>query len=1085
MLRLLFCILVFTSSVALAQQTASWQQEVAYDMDVRLDTERHRLAGQQRLVYTNNSPDTLRQVFYHLYFNAFQPESMMAKRNRHLPDPDRRVVPRIFELGPDEVGYQHVLSLTQDGMPVTYHVDDTVMQVELARPIPPGTSSTFEMVFEAQVPLQTRRSGRDNREGIDYSMTQWYPKMAEYDAVGWHAVPYVGREFYAPFGTFDVRVTLPSAYVLGATGVLQNPEAVGHGYDQRPDIGLTSTGPATDADSLTWYFRAERVHDFAWTADPDYLHVQTLVDDVPGRAEPVAVHLLYQPDVAPAWASLGEGVAGLMRFYSAQYGAYAWPQFTVAQGGDGGMEYPMMTLITGERSPGSVLGVTAHEFAHMWFYGMVASNETAFAWMDEGFTSFASSEGMNFVLRADSTGTAPPASHARSRESIVRLQLLNLYERPNKPADWYETNTGYSTAAYSAGDALADLLGYVMGDAVRDDFLRAYVERFRFRHPYPADVLATAQDVSGLQLDWLFEQFLEGAERYDYSAEDIDVEKTPGSMRSTVSLRRREPGVLPVDLRLRFADGTEERVTIPLSVMQGHKPIPAGWTVAPAWHWTEPTYDLVVEGPSPVVEAVVDPEGRMIDLDPSNNRTVRGGPDVPREFAGFFASPRSERDAITYALSPIALYAHDYGGGVGGQLRAALPNGRGTFQLGVTLWPEVIADETKGFDEVLPDFSPDDTPPPFPGFDPANPDSSPLDGIDYTVVYTRRLRALGPLDELRFDAQKHLGIAENRIALTKVLGRYPTLRNWSHTLRLTLGHQVRTSDRAFEDFDPLYPFFLDDALGFDTGFSRNPLLSARLDYRIGDAASEIAAFLEVGGSLGEMERPFEREGESANRLFVTATKSGGIGPFSGLARLALGFGSDQLSPQKWFGLGAASVETRWRSHAYRALAAAPDDPQDDLHFFALSGVGPVAPLVSRPYEPVAFEPVNRSPYPTTGSNVLAGTLALRLGPLRVPGLEPEVQAALDPLRFEIFSGFGSLGRPGGDLFPSFMADAGFGLRYDVPEFTLLRGLIAQSDVLSGLRLTAKFPIWVSDPDEIGPDEDAFGFCWLIGVETGL
>ena len=212
MLRLLFLTSVLAAPAVLAQQAAPWQQTVAYDMDVRLDTDRHHLAGRQRLVYTNNSPDTLRQVFYHLYFNAFQPTSMMAERNRHLPDPDRRIVPRIFELGPDEIGYQRIASLTQDGVPVPFRVDDTVMQVDLARPIPPGTSSTFEIVFEAQVPLQTRRSGRDNREGIDYSMTQWYPKMAAYDALGWHADPYVGREFYAPFGTFDVRITLPSAY---------------------------------------------------------------------------------------------------------------------------------------------------------------------------------------------------------------------------------------------------------------------------------------------------------------------------------------------------------------------------------------------------------------------------------------------------------------------------------------------------------------------------------------------------------------------------------------------------------------------------------------------------------------------------------------------------------------------------------------------------------------------------------------------------------------------------------------------------------------------------------------------------------
>ncbi len=1079
-MRLAFVLaLVLAAPLARAQQAAPWQQAVAYDMDVHLQADRHRLLGQQRLVYTNSSPDTLRQVYYHLYFNAFEPHSMMAERNRHLPDPDRRVVPRIFELGPDEVGFQRVRSLTQDGEPVAYRVEDTILEVDLARPILPGAASVFEMGFEAQVPLQTRRSGRDNREGIDFSMTQWYPKMAAYDAVGWHADPYIGREFYAPFGSFDVRITLPAAYVVGATGVLQNPAEVGHGYDAPPGLGPTSPGPATDADSLTWHFRADEVHDFAWAADPDYLHEQVLVDDVPGRAEPVTLHLLYQPEVAPAWERLGEQTAALTRYFSARFGTYAWPQFTVAQGGDGGMEYPMITLITGERPPLSVLGVTAHEFAHMWFYGMVGSNESDFAWMDEGFTSFADAEGMQHVLAAEGVAPPGPASHAGARARIAQLQRLGLYERPNKPADWYETNTAYGAASYSAGEALADLLGYVMGDAVRDAFLREYVARFRFRHPYPADVLAVAQDVSGLQLDWLFEQLLEGAERYDYAAGGLDVERAPGGLRSTVTLERREPGVLPVDLRLRLADGSEQMVTIPPSVMRGHKPVPEGWAVAEPWPWTSPTYTLTVEGE--VREVLLDPDGRMLDLDPSNNRVLRGGPDVPQTFAGFYALPRPDPAAVTYALSSITAYSHDYGVGVGAQLRAALPGDRGALQLGLTLWPQVIANEDRGFDRpgvrldlYLPEA--EDT-----------PGGSPLDGLDYTAVYARRLPALGPLDELRFDFQKHLGIMENRVSLTKVLGRYPTLRGWDHALSLTLGHQHRTSDRAFEAYDnnlfgdPL----LYDADGRDALFGEDHLLSARLDYRIGDGRSGIAAALEVGGSSDTFVDRAGSRRYNANRVVLEAAKAAALGPFTGLARFALGVGSDRLSPQKLFRLGASSVETRWRSDAYRVLAAPFAAPQGDLHFVALSGVGPVAYLrrdvfAALPPDGVGFV---RGPDLDFSNSLLAGTLALHL-PVRVPGLGRSAQRVLGPLGVELFSGIGMLRLDAFD-FDALAADAGVGLGYDLGALAQVSGLVAQSDVLRGLHLVAKFPVWASEPERIGPDEDPLGFRWLVGVEAGL
>ncbi len=165
-------------------------------MEVRLDVKTHKVAGTQKLTYYNNSKDTLRRVYYHLYFNAFQPGSMMDVRSRNIPDPDRRVGDRISKLKADEIGYQHVQSLKQDGKDLTYKIDGTILEVTLAKPILPGTKTVFDMKYESQVPLQVRRSGRNNKEGIAYSMTQWYPKMAEYDHQGWHAYPYVAREFH-------------------------------------------------------------------------------------------------------------------------------------------------------------------------------------------------------------------------------------------------------------------------------------------------------------------------------------------------------------------------------------------------------------------------------------------------------------------------------------------------------------------------------------------------------------------------------------------------------------------------------------------------------------------------------------------------------------------------------------------------------------------------------------------------------------------------------------------------------------------------------------------------------------------------
>ncbi|HEY9116358.1 MAG TPA: M1 family peptidase, partial [Roseivirga sp.] len=190
---------LFSASLALAQEKATrkdserWQQYAKYKMDIDMDVKTNRFTGVQKIEYTNNSPDELNKVFYHLYFNAFQPGSMMDVRSRTIQDPDRRVRDRISKLSPDEIGYQKIMSLKQNGKDVKYNMEGTVLEVSLNEPIKPGQKVTFDMNFEAQVPIQIRRTGRDNAEGVRYTMTQWFPKLAEYDYQGWHADEYIGR----------------------------------------------------------------------------------------------------------------------------------------------------------------------------------------------------------------------------------------------------------------------------------------------------------------------------------------------------------------------------------------------------------------------------------------------------------------------------------------------------------------------------------------------------------------------------------------------------------------------------------------------------------------------------------------------------------------------------------------------------------------------------------------------------------------------------------------------------------------------------------------------------------------------------
>jgi hypothetical protein len=335
-------------------QSDRWQQRVKYTMNIDMNVQTNRFAGKQKLEYTNNSADTLTRVFYHLYFNAFQPGSMMDTRSRRQgamnagggrADWDQRVKDRISNLKPDEIGYQKILSLKMNGVAQSFKVDETILEVKLSKPVLPRAKVVFDMEFEAQVPLQVRRSGRDNPTSkVRYTMTQWYPKICEYDYEGWHPTPYVGREFYGVWGDFDVSISIDKKYILGGTGYLQNANQIGYGYETK---GAKVNRPV--GDKLTWKFIAPNVHDFAWAADPDFIHKSKLVRDS------LTLHLLYKPtnESAADWEQVLVDAEKVLPFIEKNFGHYPYKQFSFIHGGDGGMEYPMATM------NGSTIGITA------------------------------------------------------------------------------------------------------------------------------------------------------------------------------------------------------------------------------------------------------------------------------------------------------------------------------------------------------------------------------------------------------------------------------------------------------------------------------------------------------------------------------------------------------------------------------------------------------------------------------------------------------------------------------------------------------------------------------------------------------
>ncbi|MEK6476464.1 M1 family metallopeptidase [Catalinimonas sp. 4WD22] len=598
--------LLFVGNILPVQaQSGYWQQGVEYTMEVDMDVETHQFTGTQNLVYYNNSPDTLHQVFYHLYFNAFQPGSMMDVRSRTIEDPDSRVRDRILYLGEDEIGYQRIESLQQDGDDVEYEMVGTILEVKLNEPIMPNSEATFDMVFEGQVPLQVRRTGRDNEEGIDYSMAQWYPKMAEYDYEGWHANPYIGREFHGVWGSYDVKISIDSSYVMAATGYLQNPQEIGHGYQEE---GKRVRRP--NSNKLTYHFTADNVHDFMWAADPDYVHTIAQVPDGP------TVHFFYQQDsLTQNWNVLPEYTVKAFQYMNEHFGKYPYDKYSVVQGGDGGMEYPMATLITGHRSLRSLVGVTVHEMIHSWYQGVLGTNESLYPWMDEGFTSYASSRTMANIFGGNPDD---PQVHANSYAGYFNLAESGREEPMTTHSDHYSTNFAYGRAAYSKGAVFLAQLSYIIGDEVFERGMKRYFEEWKFKHPNPTNLKRIMEKESSIELDWYFEYFVNTTHTIDYGVKSVE----DRGATTHVTLERVDKMPMPLDVLVTYEGGEQELFYIPLRIMRGEKENDTDYerTVLKDWPWVFPTYLLQIPRPLDEISQIqIDPSYRMADIDRSNN----------------------------------------------------------------------------------------------------------------------------------------------------------------------------------------------------------------------------------------------------------------------------------------------------------------------------------------------------------------------------------------------------------------------------------------------------------------------------------
>ena len=533
----------------------------------------------------------------------------MDARLQSISDPDNRMVTenkesRISVLSEDEMGYLRVTQITQNqGAPLKASHEETILVVDLQTPLLPQSSTTLNLDFEGQVPLQIRRSGRNSEEGVALSMSQWYPKMVEYDHEGWHDYPYIAREFHGVWGDFDVKLTLDKSYTVAATGYLQNADEIGHGYsDQEVRIRKNQK-------NLTWHFKADNVHDFMWAADPEYVHDRLVT------ADDVTLHFFYKnkPELAENWKNLQPKTEEAMNFFNEHVGNYPYKQYSVVQGGDGGMEYAMATLITGDRPFPSLVGVMVHELAHSWFQHVLATNEGKNSWMDEGFTSYISSLCMNSLM-----GRNQERPYAGSYRGYYALVESKMEEPQTTHSDRYDKNFAYSIAAYSKGSVFLAQLGYIIGKDALAKTLKRYYADYQFTHPTPNDFIRTAEKVSGAHLGWYLNDFTKTTKTIDYAIESVK----PGSSGAAIELKRIGGIGMPIDLVVSLNDGSQHHYYIPLTEIRAEKPNEheLSRTVLSDWSWAQQRYTFEVPHPLENIKTIaIDPSTRMADIDQSNN----------------------------------------------------------------------------------------------------------------------------------------------------------------------------------------------------------------------------------------------------------------------------------------------------------------------------------------------------------------------------------------------------------------------------------------------------------------------------------
>ena len=585
-----------------------WQNRADYDLEATLDTAKTTLQGKLRLRYTNNSPDTLRFIWMQMEQNAFKDKSL----NSLIFPQESRFGARGFE-GGDIVEHFDQMT-TRAGVAgktaVKTRVEGTMMKVDLAEPLAPGKVATFDVAWHFLIP--EHGADRMGRDGALYELAQWYPRVAVYDDVrGWNIEPYLGQgEFYLEYGDFNYAVTVPAGYIVAGTGELTNRSEVltaeqiarlakaakSDSAVQIVSAAELQSGAARGkkAGTLTWKFHAKNVRDVAWAASPDFIW------DASSWKGKMA-YAFYRPSAVATWKDAADMSRMSIMEYSERWLEYPYPQITAIEGPISGMEYPMVAMENKSKDKYDLYNVVTHEIGHMWFPMIVGSNERVHMWQDEGFNTFINtfSEARRYPEKGDQMARA-----LGEREYVEGAMKQNVDGPIEVNPDRINPGLLGLEAYVKPSVGLQLLRQEIMGPAAFDDAFRTYAERWKFKHPTPADFFRTMEDVGGRRLDYFWREWFFENPHFDQAIDTVVTKVTGDTTDVGVMYGNRARGVLPIHARFTFSDGSVENYDYPAEV----------WSTNTT-HYVR-RYRFVGKT---VTGIELDPEKRLVDLNRDNN----------------------------------------------------------------------------------------------------------------------------------------------------------------------------------------------------------------------------------------------------------------------------------------------------------------------------------------------------------------------------------------------------------------------------------------------------------------------------------